>query len=157
MTLEEARQKQARLQKQTITKFSIYMTLIIAAFVTLLAFTDYFTKYPILYAIFLIFLYLACKSSKIYYLFRPKEFVGVITYCNVTVENVQAYASHQPGAIYSINEVSMLDFVVVKNKRKVRKNIEYDWHWGDFYEGQTVALLRFIDRPFLIAEPENNT
>ena len=80
MTLEEARQQQEKLQKQTITKFSIYMTLLVVVFVTLLAFTDYFAKYSILYAIFLIFLYLACKSSKIYYLFRPKEFTGVIKY-----------------------------------------------------------------------------
>lgn len=56
------------------------MTLLVVVFVTLLAFTDYFAKYSILYAIFLIFLYLACKSSKIYYLFRPKEFTGVIKY-----------------------------------------------------------------------------
>lgn len=153
MTLEEARQKQARLQKQTITKFSIYMTLIIAAFATLLAFTDYFTKYSILYAIFLIFLYLTCKNSKIYYFFKPKEFVGEIIYCNVTVERVQAYASHQPGVKYTTNEVYMLDFIVKKNNKTVRRNIEYDWHWGDFYEGQTVVLLRFIDRPFLIKNP----
>ncbi|MBE6692795.1 MAG: hypothetical protein E7586_05700 [Ruminococcaceae bacterium] len=87
-------------------------------------------------------------------MFRPKEFVGVIKYSNVTVENVKKYASHQPGATYDTTEVRMMYFVVSDEKRTVRKTIEYDWHWGDFYEGQTVAVLRFIDRPFLIIEPE---
>ena len=143
------------MQRKTIIKFSIYSTLIVIALVCIFAFTDYFEKYSILYGIFIVLVWLACKSSKIHYLFRSKEFVGVITYCNVTVERVQAYASHQAGVKYTTNEVYMLDFVVEKGNKKVRRNIEYDWHWGDFYEGQTVVLLRFIERPFLIAEPKN--
>ncbi len=155
MTLDEARQKQAKLQKQTITKFSICMTLIIATFVVLFVFTDYFEKYSILYALYLIFFYLACKSSKIYYLFGPKEFTGIIQYCNITLVQAKKYATNQPGAKYASNEIFMLDIIIENGKKTLRRTIEYDWHWGEFREGQTVVILRFIERPFLIAETKH--
>ena len=136
MTLEEARQNEVKLQKQTIIKFSVYVVLIIAAFVALHVFTDYFEQYTVFYPIFALLFILACKYSKIYYFLRPKEFIGVIKYSNVTIENVKTHASHQAGSTYNTKEVRMLHFVVSNDKKTVRRTIEYDWHWGEFYEGQ---------------------
>lgn len=155
LTLEEARKTQEKIQKKTVIKFFVYMSLIIAAFTIIFAFTDYFEKYSVLYALFIVLFFLACKYSNIHYLFRPKEFTGVIKYCNITIEQAKKYATHQPGAKYASSEIHMLDIIIENDKKTLRRTIEYDWHWGEFREGQTVTILRFIERPFLITETKD--
>lgn len=155
LTLNEARRLQAEREKKAVIRFSVLIAVIVAAFISVFVFTDYFQKYPaLLYAVAAVSFAVSCMNSKIYRFFSPKEFTGTVVYINTSVELAKAYASHQPGVKYRTNEIRMLEMIVDNGKKTVRKNTEYDLKWGEFREGQTVALLRFIDRPILIAEPD---
>jgi len=149
LILDEARKLQAKYQRNAILKFSVISILILTVMFMLIEFTDYLTRYRALYAVFIVLFFVTVKYSKVYVLLQHKEFVGTVEYSNINMEPVKRYASHQPGANYTSDDVPVLDLIVVNNKgKKLRKTIEYNWMWGENNVGCKVTILRFIDQPF---------
>jgi hypothetical protein len=149
LSLQEAREIQAKEQKHSLTRFSAYFLMIAVA--GCLIYKFFFSDYSALIAFGVVLLFLVAKSTRIHLFFRRKEFVGAVVYSNIVVEPVKKYASHQAGATYASYDVAMLELIAAdENGKSLRINVGYNGAWGEYKIGDKVALLRFVDQPIRV-------
>ncbi len=148
LTLEEAREVQKGKQKRAALRLSGFLVLDVALFFAFYLTSDYLTRYPGLYAVFVLVLFWGIHKSKILRFFQRKEVEGVVRYANVFVTLNKKYLSHQPGLKVQANEIRKLEIVIETEKgARIGRTVRYIKTWGDYLPGERVTLLRFIDQP----------
>ncbi len=149
LSLQEARDLQAKVQKQILTRFTTYFLMISVAVFLLYRFV--ISEYSAVIAFGIVMLFLSVKSTKIHLFLRRKEFVGTVAYSNIVVEPVKRYASHQAGATYASYDVAMLELIVAdEGGKSLHVNVGYNGAWGEYKIGDKVAVLRFVDQPIRV-------
>lgn len=150
MSLREARERQKEIQTKVIIKISLYTASILAFVFCIHFFTDLFGLYPALYALPVVLFLFALKNSRALEFLQPKEFIGTVKYCNIALEPQKKYASGQAGVGYDSYDVPMMQIIAINSQgRKYARDFQCRGNFGEFKEGDRIAVLRFIEIPLI--------
>lgn len=99
-------------------------------------------------AVSVLFLLWQARRTKIYLFFSPKEYAATVQHYEVRTEPVKESLSHLVGETYRTHDETVGEMVVTDQKGRVKtKRFLYSPAYDKIGIGDTVILLRFIDRP----------
>ncbi len=147
-TLEEARKCQEETQRKSLTKFALSLLLYVAICVVLY-FVDIRATYVGIVVCFFAMTH-TVRRTRIYEIFKAKEFTGKVTYFSVRTESVKKNYSNQAGQTYGTNDFVYADIAVTdKNGRTRYKTFTHAPEYDRVKNGDKATILRFVDRPIV--------
>lgn len=145
LPLADARKQQEALQRKAVCGFCLSLLAVSAVTVFLVYCTDYFSRFPSLYALPLLVAAFCFYKTRMHLFFAKKEVTG-------KVQNIEAYEvatrMRQSGERQrSIIGVEMRIVVELESGKNVVKTFPGGKAFEELKPGDRIALLRFLDFP----------